>query len=64
MQPGSDGAPMRLKSKLLYHPELRGWSLGLMGGPLIEQHGFKIKTPMSYDSDLRISESLGPMGRP
>ena len=29
MQPGSGGAPLMLKSELLYHPELRGWSLGL-----------------------------------
>ena len=40
-----------LKSELLYHPELRGWSLGLMGRPLIEQPGFKNRTP--HDSDLR-----------
>ena len=29
MQLGSDGAPLMLKSELLYHPELRGWSLKL-----------------------------------
>ena len=33
MEPGTDGAPGILKSELPITPELRGWSLGLMGRP-------------------------------
>ena len=31
MEPGTDGAPLILKSELPLARELRGWSLGLMG---------------------------------
>ena len=40
IQAGIDGAPLMLKSELLYHPELRGWSLD---GPRIH----KTRTPQS-----------------
>ena len=80
MGPGTDGAPRILKSELPITPELRGWSLGLMG-----RTDFKIRpsyhprTPRmesGTDGAPRISESelpinpelrgwgLGLMGRP
>ena len=35
MEPWTDGVPLTLRSELLYHPELREWSLGVIRAPLM-----------------------------
>ena len=71
-EPGSDGAPLILKSRLLYHPELKGWRLRLVGGPdsqnqtyHLELRGCSLRLVGRLSCDLELCGwGLGLLARP